>query len=535
MDVFQEHTLMSKKLRLTLRFKLLGCFLALAVLLLGLGLISRHQTRLLSTGIKDLGSTRLSAMHALMDADMMHDGLRACAYRAVIGAHNYDGEEIKAARTQTGEMTARLQRDLQAIRQLPMDSASRARLEKIKPLIATYCTAVLDVVEATQKAPSGVPQRLAVMNEAFAQVEENLGSFSANMEQLGAIAVADNIARSERGVWIVSLSATVGLVFAVGLGLTFSTRINNSLRTILGHLHAASADTSNIVAQLTEAGGKLAQRASSEAAALEETGSSLASLAGMSQRNTEDASAVRSLSKSALQAADGGARDLAAMQEAMRSIREASHNIAAIIKTIDGIAFQTNILALNAAVEAARAGEAGAGFAVVAEEVRNLAQRSAQAAKETAAKIEDALAKSEHGSELSQQLSASFTSIVTQVRQVEEYITKISQASHEQNTGIQQVNASISGLGKATQENAATAEESAAAGVELQAQVDALRTVARDLTALLGAKGEASAGNPPAQTPHLTSKPIGHPPEKTPIPELAVATVGGHADFFQDH
>ncbi len=170
---------------------------------------------------------------------------------------------------------------------------------------------------------------------------------------------------------------------------------------------------------------------------------------------------------------------------AMDDIKASSDGIAKIIKTIDELAFQTNILALNAAVEAARAGESGMGFAVVADEVRSLAQRCAQAAKETAGKIEDAVQKSAKGAEISAKVARSLEEIVTKARQVDEMAGEVAAASREQSQGIEQVNTAVSQMDKVTQSNAANAEESASAAEELNAQADALKDAVAELLQLV--------------------------------------------------
>ena len=180
------------------------------------------------------------------------------------------------------------------------------------------------------------------------------------------------------------------------------------------------------------------------------------------------------------------------MSAAMDAIKSPSDNIAKIIKTIDEIAFQTNILALNAAVEAARAGEAGMGFAVVADEVRNLAQRSAQAAKETAEKIEEAIRKSDQGVQISGKVAQSLGDMVEKARKVDELVAEIATASREQNQGIQQVNTAVTQMDKVTQSNAANAEESASAAEELNAQAATLKDAVDELTQLVGGKQRTS-------------------------------------------
>ena len=185
---------------------------------------------------------------------------------------------------------------------------------------------------------------------------------------------------------------------------------------------------------------------------------------------------------------------MAEMTGAMDAIKVSSNDIAKIIKTIDEIAFQTNILALNAAVEAARAGEAGMGFAVVADEVRSLAQRCAQAAKETAAKIEDAVQKSARGAEISAKVAKSLEEIVGKARQVDELAGEVAAASQEQSQGIEQVNTAVSQMDKVTQSNAANAEESASAAEELNAQADSLKDAVSDLMQLVDGRQANHAG-----------------------------------------
>jgi methyl-accepting chemotaxis protein len=183
------------------------------------------------------------------------------------------------------------------------------------------------------------------------------------------------------------------------------------------------------------------------------------------------------------------------MQAAMDAIQSSGDNIAKIVKSIDEIAFQTNILALNAAVEAARAGEAGMGFAVVADEVRNLAQRSAVAARETSDRIADSIAKSRRGVELSAKVAGSLGQIVQQVRQLESLAADISQASEEQSRGVKHINEAITTIGQETQNRAASAEETAAAVQELRAQTASLDELVRHITGLLG-KSEQGASSP---------------------------------------
>jgi methyl-accepting chemotaxis protein len=297
--------------------------------------------------------------------------------------------------------------------------------------------------------------------------------------------------------------AQAGLWFGVGIallaGIGVSLLITNSAGHILGRVAHSIRDSSNQVAsaagQVSTASQSLAEGSSEQAASIEETSSSLEEMSSMTKRNAENAQKANELAKQASQAADSGARQVQAMNTAMEAIKVSSDDIAKIIKTIDEIAFQTNILALNAAVEAARAGEAGMGFAVVAEEVRNLAQRSAQAAKETAAKIEGAIGNTAQGVEISHKVAAALNEIVTKARQVDELAAEVANASREQTQGIAQINTAVGQMDKVTQSNAASAEESAAAAEELNGEAEVMRQTVNELLHLVGDSRKTTSSN----------------------------------------
>jgi methyl-accepting chemotaxis protein len=224
--------------------------------------------------------------------------------------------------------------------------------------------------------------------------------------------------------------------------------------------------------QVMSSAQSLSQGASEQAASLEQTSASMEEMASMTRQNAENSQQAASLMAEVDKRVSESNRALGNMVSSMTSIRDSSAKVARIIKTIDEIAFQTNILALNAAVEAARAGEAGMGFAVVADEVRNLAQRSAQAAKDTAALIEESSANASQGSATVGQVAEAITAITASVSQVKGLVDEVSVASRQQAQGIDQVTQALAQMEKVTQVTAATAEESAAASEELNAQAE---------------------------------------------------------------
>ena len=256
--------------------------------------------------------------------------------------------------------------------------------------------------------------------------------------------------------------------------------IKNIFSVVLG-LKSSASKLDDAAVTISGSSQSLADGASQQAASLEETSATLEEISAMAQRNAESSQTAKERMGQAQTTAEQGLRDVHDLTAAMGEIKTASDNIAKIVKAIDEIAFQTNILALNAAVEAARAGEAGAGFAVVAEEVRNLAQRSAQAARETAQLIEDSIGKSERGVRMSDKVVVGLQDIAMQVREVYKMVSETAQASQEQSSGVSQVNVAVTQLDRLTQSNAATAEESAAAVHELSDQSKELHRCLQDL------------------------------------------------------
>jgi methyl-accepting chemotaxis protein len=289
---------------------------------------------------------------------------------------------------------------------------------------------------------------------------------------------------------LMSAVAGASVLVAILLAILIIRGTNRVLRQIAATLNEASSQVSASAAQVSSASQSLAEGSSEQAASLEETSASLEEISSMTKRNSEGADKAREISAESSKATEVGTQQMGEMVGAMTAIKASSDNIAKIIKTIDEIAFQTNILALNAAVEAARAGEAGAGFAVVANEVRALAQRAAQAAKETAEKIDDSIVKSSKGMEISSKVADGLKEITSKTRQVNELVIEIATASKEQNQGLGQITTAVSQMDQVTQSNAGSAEETAAAAEELNAQATALLATVSELSQLVGGSGK---------------------------------------------
>lgn len=251
----------------------------------------------------------------------------------------------------------------------------------------------------------------------------------------------------------------------------------DSLSSVIAQLAGTSANLTAGGIQIADGSRALAQDASTQAASVEEISASLEQLSSMTAQNSENANQAQTLASEAQASAQRGNSTMGKMETAIGLIKKSSDETAKIVKTIDEIAFQTNLLALNAAVEAARAGDAGKGFAVVAEEVRSLAQRSAEAAKNTAELIEQASKNADGGVAITEEVRAILVEIVDGSSKVNNLVSEIAAASIEQADGINQLNTGMAQIDHITQENSAASEQSAASAVNLQSQVDELNGI----------------------------------------------------------
>lgn len=282
-----------------------------------------------------------------------------------------------------------------------------------------------------------------------------------------------------------------GILGAVAASIA-ADRISKPIRQAAEHLEASAEQIFSVSQQLSSSSHTLAEGASEQAATVEETSSSMEEMASMTKQNADNAAAANSLMLDAKTIVERANQSMLRLTSSMKETAKASEDTSKIIKNIDEIAFQTNLLALNAAVEAARAGEAGAGFAVVAEEVRNLAIRAAEAAKNTSLLIEETVTKIKAGEDIVEKTNEDFNAVNRSAEKVAQLVAEIAAASGEQAQGIEQINRAVGEMDKVVQSTAANAEELASATEEMSAQAAALKGVMAELLAVVEGKGRSA-------------------------------------------
>ncbi len=356
-----------------------------------------------------------------------------------------DGKDVLGFRMD-GKKPGDLHGAFEIIRPLTAaEAAARSALWKASGIVLLLVLAIISVFAVLQRRMIAAPLARAV---AVAE-EVAAGNLSAG----GADSESDD---------------EIGRLLRVMAGM------KDKLREMVASIRLSAGEIARSSSEIAAGSLDLSQRTEEQAASLEETASSMEQLTATVRQNADNAREANEVSSAASGEAQNGGQIVSKTIEAMSGINASSKQVADIIGIIDEIAFQTNLLALNAAVEAARAGEQGRGFAVVAGEVRNLAQRSADSAKEISGLIKDSVVKVEEGSHLAETSGKALTEIVASIGKVSQIVAQISAASAEQSAGIEQVNRAITAMDDVTQQNAALVEETASAAKSMEDQAEHL-------------------------------------------------------------
>ncbi len=451
--------------------------------------------------------------------------LSAAADMVVVAAYGHDVPAIDEEWNGAEEKYRELGRISNALVEATTVEVNRDRVRRIDEAMGEWRTLVAKAVDEARNGRVKEASTLMNASEKYSDdivqvlVKEVVASELEQIDKLGAAA-----ARTEWITMLLSAIVTVGLAALVAY---FLRRIGRSLRGVAAALRSGGEEVVGASSQVSTSAQSLSQGATEQASALEETSASMEEMASMTRKNGENTLQAAALVTDVAQQVTDSNAALTEMVASMAAIKESSNKVAKIIKTIDEIAFQTNILALNAAVEAARAGEAGMGFAVVADEVRNLAQRSAQAAKDTAGLIEESISRSQEGATKVEQVAGAIGTITESVQRVKGIVDQVREASQQQTQGIDQVTQAITQMEQVTQTTAATAEESAAASEELNAQAETSMGIVRALEAMVGGSGGAKAPATHKKAPHAAGKPtsrvIAMAAKATPRKEVPVS------------
>ncbi len=499
-------------MKLRTQILLLGCAGALSAALAGgVGLLGTQRVSLAVSHAIETGS----ALQASQRADMMHDAIRGDGQLALIGALENDLARIDAAAKGLDEHQKVINEALDQIEHIPLGAEASAALQSARPVVERYVASAKAVIGSAGKDIAAAREASVPLQHAFEELEIGLGALSELIEADAARAAEMATAATATAAWVTlgaliaaSLSIMAGALLLArhmtapmdhavdvavqiaqgDLGVAVRPTGNDETRRLLDALSTMQASFGGIVrevkanadevatasTQIAQGNNDLSQRTEQQASALQQTAATMEQLSATVRNNTDNARQANQLALGASHVASQGGEVVGQVVSTMRGINDSSKKIADIIAVIDGIAFQTNILALNAAVEAARAGEQGRGFAVVASEVRNLAQRSADAAREIKGLITASVGQVEQGTRLVDSAGQTMDEIVAAIRRVSDIVGEITEASIEQSGGISQVGEAVSHMDHATQQNAALVEQSAAAAQTLQQQAQRL-------------------------------------------------------------
>jgi methyl-accepting chemotaxis protein len=443
------------------------------------------------------------------ELDMAHDAINSDVAQARLAGTNAGDAEKKASLDDLGKHIAILRGSMAELDKISKDPTFKATLDKAKPDAAAYVSGASDIMSEAFKG--AVPEaKIKDFDARFHTLEKSLAAVSDLLEAFAKDTVAASKANDSRSGFVLACAAIVSM----GLTISFAILLSNTVLHRLGadpvelrrvaqgiadnflaNTITVQGDTSSVagsmvrmqdnlgtavkrllgVAQtIAQSSGEiaagnndLAHRTELQAGALEKTAAAMEQMNATVRQNAESSRQANQLAQSASQVAVQGGEVVAQVVDTMKGINDASRKISDIISVIDGIAFQTNILALNAAVEAARAGEQGRGFAVVATEVRTLAGRSAEAAKEIKSLINASVERVEHGTSLVDRAGATMQDVVTAIGRVTEIVGAISIASAEQAAGASDIGSAVSQLDNSTQQNATLVEQMARAAMGL--------------------------------------------------------------------
>ena len=483
--------------KMKLSTKLIGGFIIVAIITLVVGCIGWYGVSQISGHLKEVGEVRLPSIQALLIISEAQTAVDSAENALLTVELDAAGREAQYARI--NDAFKRAEGAWKIYEPLPQTAKEKSVWDKFVPAWERWkkddaefvrLSKEFDAIKSEDTRKKMIQQALVTNGVSFAAAESLLNEL---VQINGDVAEEARNTASSDAVMVTGIAIAgmiIGTILALLLGIFLSISITRPMLAAVNGLNEGAQQVASASEQLSASSQQLAEGNAELASSIEETSSTLEESASMVRQNSENTKQAALLAGQAKAAADKGNNEMREMTVSMNEIKKSSDQISKIIKVIDEIAFQTNILALNAAVEAARAGDAGMGFAVVAEEVRNLAQRSAQAAKDTASIIETNIELSEKGVNVAKRVGEALSEIMEQSKKVNEIMVEIDAASQEQSQGIEQINRAIAQMEKVTQLNASNAEESASSSEELSAQAVNLREIVNRLVKLINGSSE---------------------------------------------
>ena len=501
---------------LSVKLKLIIPFLVVSTLMAGVAAFATYKMDTINEALKAMQTRDLAGLRAAYDANLQMGNMRQIIRNALLETNH---ELVQANQAEVAKTATAFEDACKDVEPTLVTADGKAVLAQIKEAYTPYlagCHEIVDLASqgkhdealAALKRYTSDGRKLSVSLQKMCDLKVEIAAHAAaeaNDSYRAAaisviVAIVVSVLLSLACGWLIArgiataLAQTVEVLESIAQGdftrkLNIDSKdevgrmgksLNEAVTSIEAAMHETRAVADNVALsaqQLSAASEEIASGAHEQATSLEETASSLNEITGTIQQNAENAQQASQLASSSHVIAEKGGEVVSHAVRGMDEINVASRKIADIITVIDEIAFQTNLLALNAAVEAARAGEQGRGFAVVAGEVRNLAQRSAGAAKEIKSLIKDSMTKVEAGSSLVNRSGETLTEIVTSVKRVTAIVAEIAAASREQAGGIEQVNAAVTQMDQVTQANSGQTEELSGTAESLASQAHQLQSL----------------------------------------------------------
>lgn len=447
-------------------------------LTLSVSFISYYFANEIVAQLQVVGNTQLPAVRSMTLIDMFHDTTRSNVLDANLNGLKNQKEAFSEIFKSQATVESNFKKELANLESLKLSSMTKEKISAAQPEVVKYVDTAKTMIQLFSEMKLAEAEKMMPeFNVAFENLEKKLESLGEAIEAEASVSTDSGAAQLP----MILMFSIAGVLVGLTLSVIIILNLSKVLKDFISQISQASTEVQTVSESLATTNFNLSNVATETASSIEETVSSLDELSSMVNLNTENAQQAATTSNNSRVSAEKGEVEIEKLNSAMHEIKNSSKKMEEIINVIDDIAFQTNLLALNAAVEAARAGEQGKGFAVVAEAVRNLAMRSASAAKEINVMIKDSVEKIEDGSEIAENFRKSLKEIVSTVKTISEINSEIASASTEQATGIRQISAAMDSLDTSSQEFAAATNQVSDGATSMKEQAHKLNLLIIDV------------------------------------------------------